>query len=118
MSGLESLGLPRLLALVIQFMYRYVFVLSEQAQHMRMAAQCRSSRGRPGLGAAAGALAVLFARSLARAEAIHRAMLARGFTGQFPLSGSAHVAAADFLFLATAVVPAIALRVAAGWTPQ
>ena len=87
MNGLESLGTPRLLVLVAQFLYRYLFVISEQAQHTRVAAACRHGAGRKyrrvRFRAAAGALAVLFTRSYSRAEGIHRAMLARGFAGTF-----------------------------------
>ncbi len=43
LGGLERLGAPRLLVLVAQFLYRYLFVLSEQTQHMRLAASCRDS---------------------------------------------------------------------------
>ena len=78
LRSLEGLGVPRFLVLVVQFLYRYLFVISEQAQHMRLAAL---SRGGWRLRPAAGAVAVLFARSYARAEGIHRAMLARGFQG-------------------------------------
>ena len=88
LSGLESLGTPRLLVLVAQFLYRYLFVVSEQAQHIRLAAACRQGterRRRSRFHAAAGALAVLFARSYYRAEGIHRAMMARAFSGKFAL---------------------------------
>ena len=88
LSGLEALGTPRLLTLVAQFLYRYLFVVSEQAQHLRLAAACRrgsEGRHRSRFRAAAGALAVLFARSYYRAEGIHRAMMARAFSGKFAL---------------------------------
>src|SRR5450432_1688543 len=65
LKAAEWFGVPRLLILVIQFLYRYLFVLSEQGQHMRLAAACRAgARGtsRALFSAAAGALAVLFAR--------------------------------------------------------
>jgi energy-coupling factor transporter transmembrane protein EcfT len=48
---------------------------------MRIAAR---SRGGFRFDAAAGALAVLFARAWERAEAVHQSMLARGFQGRFP----------------------------------
>jgi len=89
LRGLEMTGTPRFLLMVAQFLYRYLFVISEEGQHMRKAAAARgaSVRGISGNGArfraAAGALAVLFARSYGRAEDIHRAMLARGFLGHF-----------------------------------
>ena len=85
LSGFEALGIPRLLVLVAQFLYRYLFVISEQAQHSRLAAACRQGterHRRMGFKAAAGALAVLFARSYDRAEGVHQAMIARGFQGK------------------------------------
>ena len=102
LGGLEKLGTPRLLVLVAQFLYRYLFVLSEQAQHMRLAASCREGAGRrrrSNYRAATGALAVLFARSYERAEGIHRAMLARGFTGRFSLLHASRFGAGDGAFL-------------------
>lgn len=103
LGGLERLGTPRLLVLVAQFLYRYLFVLSEQAQHMRLAASCREGsagrRRRLNYRAATGALAVLFARSYERAEGIHRAMLARGFSGRFSLLHAPRFGAGDGAFL-------------------
>jgi len=102
MNGLESLGTPRLLVLVAQFLYRYLFVISEQAQHTRVAAACRHGAGRKyrrvRFRAAAGALAVLFTRSYSRAEGIHRAMLARGFAGTFRPLKPLRFHGADALF--------------------
>jgi cobalt/nickel transport system permease protein len=103
LGGLERLGTPRLLVLVAQFLYRYLFVLSEQAQHMRLAAACRQGNrtaGRKsGFRAATGALAVLFARSYERAEGIHRAMRARGFSGRFSILNSQRFGTRDGVFL-------------------
>ncbi|HWR50158.1 MAG TPA: ATP-binding cassette domain-containing protein [Bryobacteraceae bacterium] len=81
LSALQRLGAPPFLVDVVQTLYRYLFVVSEQAQHMRLAAACRGSLGRTGFRAAAGAVAVLFARSYTRAEDIHNAMLARSGSG-------------------------------------
>jgi cobalt/nickel transport system permease protein len=103
LAGMEALGVPRTLVLVAQFLYRYLFVISEQAQHMRVAAACRQGSGqnrRPRFRAAAGALAVLFARSYQRAEGIHRAMLARAFSGRFSPLHTARFGLVDGLFLA------------------
>lgn len=112
LRGVESLGAPRPLTLTLQFLYRYLFVVSEQAQHMRLAAQCRGSQGRSwSFRGAAGAVAALFARSYARADGIHRAMLARGFSGDFHLLQPARAGAADFLTLALWTTLVIAVRV-------
>jgi len=102
LTGLERLGAPRMFVLITQFLYRYLFVISEQAQHMRLAAASR--QGDPHLHrkrhfrAAAGALAVLFARSYYRAEGIHRAMLSRAFTGRFPALDSQNFRPLDAAF--------------------
>ncbi|HLH42925.1 MAG TPA: ATP-binding cassette domain-containing protein [Bryobacteraceae bacterium] len=82
LAAVERLRAPRALILAIQFLYRYLFVISEQAQHMRLAARSRSGgNGRRTLqfSAAAGAVGVLFARSAERAGGIYNAMLARGY---------------------------------------
>ncbi|MGH9662381.1 MAG: energy-coupling factor transporter transmembrane component T, partial [Bryobacteraceae bacterium] len=107
--GLEALGAPRFLLMVGQFLYRYLFVISEQAQHMRKAAECR---GGPSFRAAAGALGVLFARSYARAENIHRSMIARGFQGHFPLLDPARFGWRDGAFVALAASAVLAVRAA------
>ncbi len=116
LAALESLRVPRLLILVAQFIYRYLFVISEQAQHMRLAARSRSAnlaaRSRA-FQAAAGALGVLFIRSWERADGIYRAMLARGFTGRFTPSVRPHLHAADFGFLAAAVAACLTIRLSA-----
>ena len=117
LHAMERLGIPRMLVLVVQFLYRYLFVISEQAQHMRLAARCRGDVARRGISsrnsrfrAAAGALAVLFGRSYQRAEAIHRAMLSRGFSGKIrPLRGLS-LQWADYIYLATAVAILVMLR--------
>jgi cobalt/nickel transport system permease protein len=111
LRGLEWLRVPRALTLVVQFLYRYLFVISEQAQHMRMAALSRASQSRKNRGAAAGAVATLFARSHARAEGIYAAMLARGFAGRMEPLAVARIGAADVLFLASGLLAAAALRV-------
>ena len=115
LNALESLGVPRPLILVVQFLYRYLFVISEQAQHMRLAARCRQGLGldrRSRFYAAAGALGVLFARSWERADGIYRAMLARGFSGRFSPLAPARFGARDFAFLCAAVAASTAIRLA------
>lgn len=116
LHGLERLGTPRMLVLVVQFLYRYLFVISEQGQHMRLAAQCRgggsSRQQRSRFRAAAGALAVLFGKSYERAEAVHQAMLARGFQQRLVLLSSLRLTVPDVAFLVIAVALPLALRLA------
>ncbi len=116
LNGFESLGAPRVLVSVIQFLYRYLFMISEQAQHMRLAAACRAGIRRSGIRerfkAAAGALGVLFARSYMRADGIHRAMLSRGYNGRIPVADVTEFGIADMVFAALAIVLLAGIRVA------
>jgi cobalt/nickel transport system permease protein len=117
LRGFEMTGAPRFLLMVAQFLYRYLFVISEEAQHMRKAAMARGAtvNGLAGnaarFRAAAGALAVLFARSYARAEEIHRAMLARSFPGYFRPLVELHFHPGDLTFLVLGILIPIVLRV-------
>lgn len=107
LQGLERLGVPAPLATVVGLLLRYVFVVGEQAQRMRTAAACRG--GLPAIGwrgrfrLAAGLVAVLFARSLARAERTHRSMLARGYQGRLPVLVPLRWVATDSGLLAAGV---------------
>jgi cobalt/nickel transport system permease protein len=112
LTGLEMLGVPRFLLMVAQFLYRYLSVLSVEAQHMRVAA--RSRAGKADFRAAAGAIAVLFARSFTRARDIHSAMLARGFQGHFRLLANLRFVWADAAFLVPAIAVPTALRLVLG----
>ena len=102
LRGLETLGAPRFLLMVAQFLYRYLFVIVEQAHRMRLAGLCRGGLRRAGFRAAAGALGVLFARSYERAENIHRSMISRGFQGHFQLLSTTRFEAADAAFVCLA----------------
>ncbi|MBI3208135.1 MAG: hypothetical protein HYZ37_04425 [Candidatus Solibacter usitatus] len=111
----QWLKVPRVLLLVIQFLYRYLFILVEQAGRMRQAALCRGSalskrsRGER-MSSAAGMLSVLFARSYERAEGIQRAMLSRGFHGQIPLLTNPAARLKDWAFALCAVAATLAIR--------
>jgi cobalt/nickel transport system permease protein len=123
LDALAALHVPRPLVLVIQFLGRYLFVVTDQAARMRLAAQSRQGTGRhEGLGlckngarrfhAAAGAVGVLFARSWERADGVYRAMLARGFTGCYPAPAARRFHRRDAAFLGFSVAATLAVRLA------
>jgi cobalt/nickel transport system permease protein len=119
LQALEFARAPRFLLMVGQFLYRYLFVISEEAQHMAKAAAARGAtaggltENRHRFRGAAGALAVLFARSYGRAGDIHRAMLARGFSGRLPALDTFRFRTADAIFLTLATLLPVLLRIAA-----
>ena len=118
LRGLDTMGAPSFLLDVGQFLYRYFFVIADEAGRMSQAAAARGSferrwrLGGPGFRAAAGALAVLFARSYARAGGIHQAMLARGFEGRFLSLRTLRFQPVDLLFVAAASLAPLAIRLA------
>ena len=115
LRAIEWFGVPRFLLMVAQFIYRYLFVVAEEAQHMSKAGLARGATAsglvarRERFRAAAGALAVLFARSYGRAEDVHRAMLARSFSGRFPAPAARRSGWTDIVFVLAALAPALGL---------
>jgi len=89
--ALEHLRVPRLLVTVIAFLYRYLFVLTDEVLRMTRARQARSASAadrRSGgsvfwrAHVAGNMVGQLFLRSYARSDRIYNAMLARGYAGQ------------------------------------
>jgi len=86
LRGLEKLHLPKLMVQIAAFMLRYVNVISDEMERMKVA---RESRGFIATGikdwkVIATAASALFIRSYERGERVHLAMLSRGYTGVLP----------------------------------
>jgi cobalt/nickel transport system permease protein len=79
--ALESLRLPRQLTSIMAFMLRYLDVIVGESARMRTARASRGfvARGPRSWGVLAKGVGALFARSHARGERVHLAMLARGY---------------------------------------
>ena len=86
--NMQRMGLPSVFASQLLFVYRYLYVLTEEALEMSMARDARSygRRSYP-LRTWATLVGQLLIRTFARAERIGRAMLARGFDGRIPAVG-------------------------------
>ena len=82
-EALERLGMPRVFAVQLLFLYRYIFVLTDAGGRVARARQLRAC-GRKGMGLRhfGPMLGHLLLRTWERAERIHMAMLARGFSGE------------------------------------
>ena len=86
MHVLEQGRVPRVFLRILALLYRYLFIVVDEAEKMQLAVACRSTgrmparRWRRMIGNAVG---TLFLRSLERGEAVYQAMLARGFAGRF-----------------------------------
>jgi cobalt/nickel transport system permease protein len=102
LHALEALRAPRLLVLIAAFTYRYLFVVIAEVLRLRAALAARAYHPRNALQSAAvgRAASSLFLRTHARAERVHLAMLARGFTGTMPRARTLRLQRGDALFLA------------------
>jgi cobalt/nickel transport system permease protein len=80
LAVLRWLRVPRILVTTLTLMYRYLFVLADEALRMQRARRCRTFTVRrwPAWRTLASVVGQLFVRATARAERIHAAMVARG----------------------------------------
>lgn len=98
--ALQRLGMPEIFTSQLLFLYRYIFVLMEEAMKILRARDLRSfgKKGR-GLRVFINLISVLFLRTMERAERIYKAMLARGFNGKISSIKKYSLTAADICFL-------------------
>jgi cobalt/nickel transport system permease protein len=109
----EHLRLPRVLTTIIAFLYRYLFVLTDEAMRLLRARQARSA-GLPDrkyggkliwrarvTGSMAGQL---FLRSYERSDRIYNAMLARGYSGHLRTLNPHSLTPGDWLTLILVMV--------------
>lgn len=114
LHGFEALRAPRLLVMIVSFMWRYLHVLGEEWHRMRIARQARGQQARWlwQHGSLAAVVATLFLRSLQRGERVYLAMASRGFAGGVPttVTGPLVVGVADVTFLAGLTAALLAAR--------
>ncbi len=113
LRALEALRVPRLLVLIMGFVYRYLFVVVDEVQRMRAALAARGYRPRNVLEAAAvGRVATaLFLRTHARGERVYLAMLSRGYTGTIHSLDVDRLRVADLAFVVALAAVVLPLRI-------
>ena len=98
--AIERLGAPNVFAVQLLFVYRYLFVLLEEASRLIRARALRSFAGNGfGLNVWSSLIGHLLLRTFDRAQRIHAAMLARGFDGTIRLARPQRIRCADVVFL-------------------
>lgn len=111
--GLRALYVPQPLVSIISFMYRYLFVLSDEVLRLLRARSSRSAT-MPGKrsggtilwrGKVAGRMAgSLMLRSFERSERIYNAMASRGYQGKFRSFTRPSLNSTDYLFLLLGII--------------
>jgi cobalt/nickel transport system permease protein len=119
----EHLHFPRVLTTIVAFLYRYLFVLTDEAFRLLRAREARSA-GLPGR-KSGGNLAwrikttghmagQLFLRSYDRSDRIYNAMLARGYTGHLRTLNPHVMNRKDWLVLVLSFISLILIQIV-GW---
>ncbi len=106
-SGLRSLFVPRVFIVTLSMTYRYLFVFLRLVQDMYRARKSRTIRplsGSEERNWTASRIGVTFRKSLDMSEDIYRAMLSRGFRGEFRSISRFHPAPADYIWLVTVLL--------------
>lgn len=121
LEALRALRLPAILVSIVMLMYRYLFVLVEEAQRMMRARAARSAAIGANSGgtlvwrakSAGGMAGSLFIRTLDRSERIYLAMLARGYDGSIRRQDVPPVSGCELTALAVALSLCAAIAIAA-----
>jgi cobalt/nickel transport system permease protein len=103
LRAMKKMGCPQILVMNLSFLYRYLFVLTEEAQRMKQARDCRRvgrARFKEEFKVLSSMLGTLLIRSFERAERMHGAMLSRGFSGDFQVVSPRRFTWNDLVFLA------------------
>jgi cobalt/nickel transport system permease protein len=100
LKGMEQMSLPRVMVMILSFMYRYIFVLTDEVMRMKQARDSRNFGGSrwwqaKTIGTMAG---TLFIRSYERGERVYNAMLSRGYDGQTRTLRQLSLRRSDILF--------------------
>jgi len=100
LKGLEQLRMPKIMVMILSFMYRYLFILVGEVLCMRQARDSRNFGGNRWrqLRTTGNMIGTLFIRSYERGERVYVAMLARGFDGQSRTLGHLSFKPADAYF--------------------
>jgi cobalt/nickel transport system permease protein len=75
--------MPRVMVMLLSFMYRYIFVLTDEAMRLKRARDSRNFGGSNWwqIKTVGRMISTLFLRSYERGERVYVAMLARGYDG-------------------------------------
>jgi cobalt/nickel transport system permease protein len=118
--ALEHLHVPAILTTIIAFLYRYLFVLTDEVLRLLRARESRSAAAtghRAGGGVlwrarVAGNMAgQLFLRSYERSDRIYNAMVARGYSGHLYTLNAHEMKSSDYYVTAFAIAIIFILQV-------
>jgi cobalt/nickel transport system permease protein len=105
-TGLRRLRVPKLVSTLLMLTYRYILILGDELERMRIARRARGFRGGKGLLDSRGLKVIsytagmVFVRAVARAEDGYEALRARGFRSDMRRMRVSRLGAGDLAFMA------------------
>ncbi len=109
--ALEKLGMPKIFAVQLLMLYRYIFVLIAEGQQMYRARTIRSfQKRRMEMKTFTYLVGQLLLRTIDRSQRIHQAMLCRGFDGIIRTRQTLRITARDLLVFCLCSILLIAMR--------
>jgi len=99
-AGLEQLGIPRVFAVQLLFLYRYLFVVADEGSRVTRSVELRAGKKNAlRLRVYGSLIGHLLLRSMARAERVYRAMVSRGFDGDIRVMRQSSFRVSDWCFV-------------------
>lgn len=100
LRGLDSLRVPRLVTAILGFMVRYIDVVVDDLNRMRLALAARGHGGSSiaHWGPYGRAMGTMFIRTYERGERVYLAMESRGYAGEMPASARAKATPEQWAF--------------------
>ncbi len=110
--GMRRLKMPKLIGILSALMYRYIFILYDEALRTTRARDSRTpGKLRTGkLKTFGNQSALIFLRSWERSQTIHNSMLSRGFEGEFPGMRKLSVRRTDIFYSLFFIIIFLAIR--------
>lgn len=118
MDGFKHLKVPAILVHIVEFTVRYISVLIDELNRMKIARKSRSYNFKQSvfqfdaLRTISQMIAVLFIRSVERGERVYNAMLSRGYGGEKHCCGYCKIKKLDLCWGTTVVFFAVFLKIA------
>jgi cobalt/nickel transport system permease protein len=114
--------LPTILSDMIMFTYRFIFVMLDESERMRLARNSRGFGGgrslldREAFKVLSNTIGIIFLRSYRRANRVYAALLSRGYDGRIRSVTAFKLKGRDAMFgLAFVIIGALTVSQQTGW---
>ncbi|UCE39378.1 MAG: cobalt ECF transporter T component CbiQ [Thermoplasmata archaeon] len=110
LKAAQHLKVPKLMITLMMFLYRYIFVMTEEYQRMKMARSARAFRGgrhlfdKKGMRTISSTAGMVLVRAYHRGVRIYDALRSRGYSGEIRTLTKMRFRAMDYAFCANLIL--------------